>query len=193
IGGAVADPLEAASSGHDMGQQNRFDAVAQSTIRVADDAGAGTEVATFAVGGDGGDELGFTDRPHFLRTILAIGRAALDEHGGANVVPGSHVLRQFVEQITIGTCVPQMMLRIDDGLVGIQNVLSQAGEPRGPDTRMRKPKPAAAHGTCPPPGWVPRFGRIRPWRGSPRNPRPDRRRVRVAALPPAASALVAAP
>ena len=77
------------------------------------------------------DELAFADRPHLLGTAGAIARAALDEHGRDDVVAGVDVGQELVEQIAAARVIPQMMVRVDDRQIGIENLLGELAEPCG--------------------------------------------------------------
>ena len=89
------------------------------------DTGAGSDLAIESAGTlrrDAGHELGLTDRRHRLCGVSVVHRAALDEDRLANVEVGS-VLEQLVEKIaqtgTMGSHIPEVMMRVDDLLSGV--------------------------------------------------------------------------
>jgi hypothetical protein len=61
----------------------------------------------------------------------AIARAALNEHGRDDVVAGIDVGQQLVEQIAATRVVPEMMVRVDDRQIRLEDLLGQFAEPFG--------------------------------------------------------------
>ena len=129
----MAHAAKPAAAGAHMRQQYRLDPVAEGQIGVADDAGRDPGLAVIARGahrGDAGDELGLADRPHLGGAVRAVHRMAFDEHGGDDVVAAVEVGQQFVEQIAVPAAQPQMMVRVDDRQIGIEDRLRRGrGEP----------------------------------------------------------------
>jgi hypothetical protein len=52
-------------------------------------------------------------------------------------VPGIDVRDQLVEQITAARVIPQMMVRVDDRQIGLEDLLAQFAEPDGIGQRAR--------------------------------------------------------
>ena len=150
-GAGMADALEPPAAGRGMGFQGFVDRVPQQAIGLTDDPRAGAKGAVFAglaLRRHGGHEFGFAYRLQRLRPVLAIGGAALNEHRRFHVVPGGHVGHEVFQQIPVRPRFPKMMMRIDDRLLGIENLLPQHRQPIGPHARMVKRK-AFGHGISP--------------------------------------------
>ena len=134
--GTLADALEAAAAGLDVRLQHGVDRFAQAEVAVADDTRARAQSRSFGTLSHGGDVFSLTHRTQFLGPIAAIGKAALDEHGGLHIVPGREIGVQLVEQIAAGRPLPQMMVRIHDRQCRIDDVLAQPDEPGFVDMRV---------------------------------------------------------
>jgi len=117
--------------------QHGVDRFAQAEVAVADDTRARAQSRAFGIVGHGRDVFGFTHRTQFLGPITAIGKAALDEHGGLHIVTGREISTQLVEQIAAGRPLPQMMVGIHYRQRRLEDVLAQPGEPGFVDMRMR--------------------------------------------------------
>src|SRR5580700_3836428 len=106
----MADAAKPAASRGDLPFEHCID-IGQAQIGEADDAGANLALAAAPVAllGDRPDELAFADRAHLLGTTGPITRAALNEHGRDDVMPGVDVGQQFFEQIAATRVVPEMM------------------------------------------------------------------------------------
>ncbi len=131
-GGDVADAAEPIAAGADMRLKHRLHPGAQQQVRVTDNAGADARRAVDAAGAHGSDavdELGLPDRLHVVRAGGAMKRARLHEHRGSDLVPAVQVGEQLRQQIAPVRPVPQMMVRIDDRQVGLQDRLVPAREP----------------------------------------------------------------
>src|SRR5208282_2287685 len=105
----------------------------QPQICEADDAGANLGLATapIALLGNRPDELALADRTHFLGTAGPISRTALNEDGRDDVVLRVDVGQEFVEQIAAAWVIPEMMVRVDDRQIGLEDLLRQLAEPFG--------------------------------------------------------------
>ena len=134
--GALANALEAAAAGLHVRLEHRVHVIDAPEIAVADDAIAGADARSLGACRDAGDEFGLADRAQFLGTAIAIGEAALNEHGGAHVVSRPEIGAQFIEQVA-SVAFPQVMVRIDDRQRGVDDVLAQLGKPRLVDVRVR--------------------------------------------------------
>ena len=128
----MPDAAEAAVAGDNLCFKNRARGFAQQQIGVADDAGAdrgGTVAAAGAHRGDAIGEFNLADRPQRFRPAGAIHCAAIDIDGGDDVVAGCDVGGELLDQIALAAAIPQMMMRIDDRAVGIDDVLSSQRQP----------------------------------------------------------------
>ena len=147
----VAHAAEPPAAGADMRLQHRLDPVALGQVGVTDDAGGHARLAVAAAvahRGDAGDELGLAHRPHLARAAGAIHRVALQEHAADNVVAGGAIVEELVQQVARGghlpriagarhaRAVPQVMVRIDDRQLGVEDLLRRRlGEPFRPRRR----------------------------------------------------------
>ena len=78
-----------------------------------------------------GDELRLADRSHLGGAIGAIHRVALQKHGGHHVVAGAQVGEQLVQQVPMIRADPQVMVRVDDRQVRLEDRLGRGlGQPR---------------------------------------------------------------
>jgi hypothetical protein len=138
VGRDLADAAEPPAGRRDLSFQHRVEIV-EAQIGKADDAGADPRLAAAPVAllGDRADEFALADAAHFLRPARAIARAALDEHGRDDIVARIAVRQQFVEQIAAARVIPQMMVRIDDRQIGLEDFLPQLAEPFGVGQRAR--------------------------------------------------------
>ena len=128
----VADAAEAAAAGALVCGEHRLDAVAEGQVRMADDAGRdpdGAVGAARAHGRDAVDELGLADRLHLLGPACAMHRARLHVDGRQDVVAGVGVGEEIVEQIAPVGPIPQMVVRVDDRQLRLEDRLAPALEP----------------------------------------------------------------
>lgn len=104
------------------------------------DARAGTGRPIGAGGGELRDQvhhLGLAHRPKRLRPVRRLHPAALQEHGGDDVVAGRQIRDEFVEQVTaLRAVMPEVVMRIDDRQSGLDDVLMHLREPVGPHGRV---------------------------------------------------------
>ncbi len=133
----MAHPAKAAAAGADVHFEHRLDPLAQGQVGKADDAGGDPGLAVAAAGAhrrEPGDEFGLADRAQFGRAVGAVHRAAFEKHGRFDVVTGIDVGEQLFEQIamagTFGRPIPEMMVRVDDRQIGVEDRLRRLrGEP----------------------------------------------------------------
>ena len=112
---------------------------ADAQIDIADDPSDATRLAVFPRGAhrrDAIDEFGLAKRFVLLRAIGAIHLAALLEAGRDDVVAAADIPEQVREQIAVVRSVPQMMMRIDDRQIGLENFLAALVEPIRPHGGM---------------------------------------------------------
>jgi hypothetical protein len=108
-------------------------------IGEADDAGADPRLpvpAARAHRGDAVGELGLAYRLHRLRPLGAVHRARLHIDRGADVVPAFEIGEELVQQIPPARPVPEMMMRVDDLLPGIERRLQRRGQPVRPNRQV---------------------------------------------------------
>jgi hypothetical protein len=135
----MANAAKAVAAGANMGRQYRFDPVAQAQIRVADNSGADfglTVDPTCAHSRDAIDELGLAYGPHFHGPGLTVHGAGLHEHGCEDIVSTADIEEQIIEQITPTWSIPQVMVRIDDRQIGLENRLFAPVEPSLADWKI---------------------------------------------------------
>jgi hypothetical protein len=146
----LADAAEPATGRSDLPFEHRIN-IGQPQIGEADDAGAnpGLNAASIALLRDRPDELAFADRAHFLGTAGAIARTALDEHGRDDVVPRAHIGQELVEQIAAARVIPEMMVRVDDRQIGLEDFLGPLAEPFGVGQRAGIGTGFDGHGILP--------------------------------------------
>jgi hypothetical protein len=130
----MAHAAEAPAAGADVRLQHGLDPLAEREVGEAHDAGGDPRrsvLAAIAHGRHAGDELGLAHRPHLHGAVGAIHRVALEEHGGDHVVAGAEVGQQLVEQVAMIRPDPQMMVRVDDRQVRLEDRLGRRlGQPR---------------------------------------------------------------
>ena len=133
----MADAAEAVGAGRLQGLQHGGHAVAQVQVGVAHNGGGRAAGAVEPAGAGRGqalDEFHFAHGAHLLRTVGAVHRARLDEHGGAYVVAALHVGGQLVEQVALvgdarGAKVPEMVMGIADGQLRFQRLFLGQRQP----------------------------------------------------------------
>ena len=77
-----------------------------------------------------GDELGLADRRELGRPVGAVRGAALDEHGLLDAVAAADVGEQLGEAVRQHAARwPEVMVRIDDALVGVDHVFDDERPP----------------------------------------------------------------
>jgi hypothetical protein len=128
----VADAAKAVASGPQMRGKHRFDPGAEREIGMSDNRGAGPDLAIAAArahGGNAVDELGLANRPHLRRPARAQHRARLHINGRDDIVPAAGVGQELVEQIAPSGPIPQMVMRIDNRQLRLEDRLLVAIEP----------------------------------------------------------------
>ena len=140
-GGDEADAAEAAAAGRDHRLQHLFDRGAERQIGVADDAGADPRLAVGPGCGHRRDtvgELDLADRAQLDRARGAVHRQPFEVDGRGDVVPAAGVGEQLGQQIAAGLGpVDQVMMRVDDRQLGLDDLLAAPVEPVLPDRQMR--------------------------------------------------------
>src|SRR5882757_3144572 len=138
-GSAMPHAAKATAAGSDLGLEHGGYAIAEREIGKAHDAGAypcRTVLSAVAHGSDAGTEFDFAYRPHLDRPGGAVHRMAFVEHGCDYLVSRPEIGQQVGQQIAIAPHVPQVMVRVDDGEVGLEDRLRRRlGQPRlvGPE------------------------------------------------------------
>jgi hypothetical protein len=130
----MAHAAEPSVTGTDKRFQHRLDAVAECEIGETHDAGGDTRRTLEAAGAlrrDTGDELGFAHRSQLFRPAAAVHGVAFLEHRGDDVMTGADIGEKVVEQVPMVRPIPQMVVGIDNGEVGIEDWLGRLlGQPR---------------------------------------------------------------
>ena len=140
-GGDKADAAKAAAAGADHRLQKPLDRRAERQIGVADDAGADARLAVGAAGAhrcDAVGELDLADRAQLDGTFGAVHREPFEIDARRDVVSGADIGEQLRQQIAPGLGpVHQVMMRVDDRQIGLDDLLAAAIEPVRPDRQMR--------------------------------------------------------
>jgi hypothetical protein len=140
-GRAVADAANAAVGHGDVPLQHALGARTEAQVDIADDPGDAARRPVCARGThrrNAADELGLAERLEFLGPIGAVHRAGLLEQRCADVVAAADIGQKLREQVTITRPVPQMMMGIDDGQAGFEDLLGVPREPVSADRRLRR-------------------------------------------------------
>jgi hypothetical protein len=135
-GRGMADALEAAVGCGHVGPQHLLGTRTHCQVDEADDAGGNPRCTIGAAGRHGGDavdELGLAQRLELGRAVGAIAGCALDEDRALDPVTAARVGEQVGKQIAMRREVPQMVVRIDDGEVRLQDLLAHGRQPILPD------------------------------------------------------------
>jgi hypothetical protein len=133
----VPDPTKPVGAGDVERLQHRCDPVAQVQVGVADDGSGRPAGAIEAAGAGGGqplDKLDLPDGAQLHRAIRTVHGAGLDKHGGAHIVAALHIGDQLVQQIplvgdALRTQIPEVMMGIADGQLGLQGRFLSEGQP----------------------------------------------------------------
>ena len=108
--------------------------VAKREIGEAHDASGDTRWTIEVAGAhrrDASDELGFAHRSQLFRSAVAVHGVAFLKHRGDDVVTGADIGEKVVEQVPMIRAIPQVVVGIDNGQVGIEDVLGRLlGQPR---------------------------------------------------------------
>ena len=113
--------------------QNALHPVAETKIDISDDrlADAGCAIsAAPAHRGNSTGKLGLAERFQILLAFRAVHGAALDEDASNDIVTGLKIRQHLVQQIARLRCIPEVMMRIDDGELRIERRLHMLVEPR---------------------------------------------------------------
>lgn len=127
----MSDAAEAATPRLFLGRQDLLDTRAQSEIGESHDAGDDSTAGPLRFERLLLHELDLTDRSHVLRAVGAVLRRALDEDRLRDVVRRAGVLVEVRHQIRAVGKVPQMVVRVDDLLDGVESVFGRCCEPGG--------------------------------------------------------------
>ena len=122
----IADPAKQSAAGFDVRVEHVIE-VREPQVGVGDDAGD----HALALLGRGGREFGLADRRELGGSVGAIGGAAFDEHRLLDTVAASEVgleLRERVRERAAGR--PEVVMRVDDPLTGIDHLFLDERAPR---------------------------------------------------------------
>src|SRR5205814_9466388 len=123
---------EPAPRDRDVLLEDSFGPAADPQIDIADDAGAAAGRPVFARRAhrrDAVDELGLAERLLLVRPVGAVHLAAFLETGRDDVVPAADIFEQILEQVSVTGPVPQMMVRIDDRQIRLEDLLAPLIQP----------------------------------------------------------------
>ena len=133
--GGVADAAEPRAGGQ-VPIQNGADSLAEAKVGEAHDPRGDpgrSEAAAGTHGGDAVDELGLADRPHLRRAARAVHGHALDEHRGHHVVAAAGVRQQLVDEVAAAGMVPEVVVRVADGPLGLEDLFHTPASISGRD------------------------------------------------------------
>jgi hypothetical protein len=125
--GDLSNAAEATSRGFDVRLQHRIDPFTGTKFGVPDNRGAdtGAGLASLRFRCDGRNEFRLANGAHLLGSGRSIGPEALEEHGGNDIVASGHIGQQLVQVVLAARSIPQVMMRVYDGQIRIQDVLVQ--------------------------------------------------------------------
>ncbi len=142
----MADAAEAPVPCRVVGVEHRIEVRPVAEVGVRDDPAHHRALAAFGLAGDEG---GLTDRREGVADAAVVGRAALDEHGVDDVVPAAEIGFEICQPIwERASDRPEMVMRIDDRCIGIDDVFDHGVEPllasgrRRSGTHLGEPTPA---------------------------------------------------
>jgi hypothetical protein len=120
----MTNAAEEAAARLDMREQDLLGLGAPPQVGRADDAGNARAPAVAGLFGDPAHELGLAHRAQVRRPVRPIGAEAFDIDRGLHPMAGAGVGAQVVQQIGLTPFAgPQMMVRIDDDPVRLQDRL----------------------------------------------------------------------
>ncbi len=134
----VADAFEARAGGGHVRAQRLLGASADRQIDEADDARRhprGAIAAARRHGGDAVDELGLAQGAQLRCAVGAIAGRALDEHGRLDLVAAAGVGEQVGKEVAVRGEIPEVVMRVDDGEIGLQHLLLRQAQPVLADAR----------------------------------------------------------
>ncbi len=129
---AVPNAAEPALAHLDVRLKHLCDRFAEREVCVA---GYGCVDIGMHIGARGGffsdcrDELGLAEGLHVLGAVGAVHGRAFEEDGADDVVPGSEVAQQVVEHVVVARSLPEVVVRVADGQVGVDGVFGCELEP----------------------------------------------------------------
>ncbi len=139
--GDKADASKPPATGNDLRLQYLFDRGAQCEIGIADDAGANPCAAIAAAGAHRRDTVGefdFANRAHLCGPMGAVHRQPFEIDGRGDIVTAAGVGQEIRQQIAAGLRpIDQMMVRIDNRQLGIDDRLLPPCEPIRPHREMQ--------------------------------------------------------
>ena len=105
--------------------------VTQGKVHVSDDARVDLRLAALSnvFVGNTLDEYRFAQGPHLDGAISPVLRRALQEHRLDDVVSGAKVSEQVRQEIAVLRTLPQVVMRVAYGQVGVNRVLGGLGKP----------------------------------------------------------------
>ena len=146
------DPAKPAAACRNMRIQDIGRRVSNPQIDRADDPGGDPGLAVIprrAHGGDAVHEFGLADASEWFGSVRLEHRPAFDEYSRDDVVPTRDIIEDLIQQIALlhraAPEIPEMMMRIADGKVGLERLLLHFTQPgfvsRLRDHSVLPPKP----------------------------------------------------
>ncbi len=147
-GADVADAAEAVWAGRLQCLHDRLDPIAELQIGMPDDRRGGAARAVEPAGARGGkalDELHLANRPHLHGSVGPVHGACLDEHRRADVMAGTDIRHQLMQQIALignagETKIPEVMMRIADRQLRFEDRLLRQSQPVISPIRHDRPR-----------------------------------------------------
>ena len=128
----MANAAKPAAGSRDMRFQHRLHRIPQGKIGIAHNPGIGSDIAIDTAcehRGDAGDEFRLPHWLQRLRPSSAMHGPRLDINGGLNVMAAFQIGQEFIMQIAPARPIPEMVMRIDDHLRGVQDFFLPRREP----------------------------------------------------------------
>jgi hypothetical protein len=133
----VSDASQPVGAGGVERLQHRCDPVAEVQVGMADNGGGSPAGAIQATGAGGGQPLDKLDLPHRAQLhwpIRTVHGTRLNKHGRTHVMAAGDVGDQLVQEIplvgeALRAQVPEVMMRIADGQLGLQSRFLGQGQP----------------------------------------------------------------
>ena len=128
----MANAAKPAAGSRDMRFQHRLHRIPQGKIGIAHNPGIGSDIAIDTAcehRGDAGDEFCLTHWLQGFRASRAVHGPRLDINCRLDVMAAFQIGQEFIMQIAPARPIPEMVMRIDDHLRGVQDFFLPCGEP----------------------------------------------------------------
>ena len=128
----MANAAKPAAGSRDMRFQHRLHRFTQRQVGIAHNPGIGGDIAINAAcehRGNAGDEFCLAHRLQGFRPRRAMHGPRLDINCRLDVMAAFEVSQEFIMQIAPARPIPEMVMRINDHLRGVQDFFLPRGEP----------------------------------------------------------------